>query len=73
MPGLSPAPALALTVRRAFASSRLHGQLLALAYERLPPIIRSPRRPTRAVGPAGSPGQLSGQPSFQEEEDRDSR
>ncbi len=70
MEGTSPASKAAPLVRRGFEFSRLEGELLALAYEHLLPIIRSPaaRRPLALH--AASHG---GQPSFQEEQDCEAR
>jgi hypothetical protein len=51
MEGGTPDPEPFRNVRRDFELSRLHGQLLALAYEQLLPIIRSPRRHPRRRTP----------------------
>ena len=68
MDGTSLTSKVAPLVRRSFEFSRLEGELLALAYEQLLPIIRSPaaRRPL-ALNAACH----GGQPSFQEEQDRE--
>jgi hypothetical protein len=51
MDGGTPNPDPFRKVRRDFELSRLQGQLLALAYEQLLPIIRSPRRRPRRRTP----------------------
>jgi hypothetical protein len=51
MEGGTPEPDPFRQVRRDFELSRLQGQLLALAYEQLLPIIRSPRRQPRRRAP----------------------
>ena len=66
MDGTASLPLAGPTLRRAFELCRAEQQLLALAYEQLLPIIRSPRPPRQAPLACTGAGR---RPSFQEEQD----
>jgi len=69
MVGASRSPCSCPVVHRVFEFSRLGPQLLALAYQELLPIIRSPVPARQAVHAGRAGATQTGPMSFQEEQD----